>query len=151
MAIWLRGIERWYLVLGGVAVGRGFEPQSDLELSFVEILICKPFWTNFLICFERIRWMKLSLTPKIIIIGDEENDIFVNYMLIWSNILIFKANDNRYLNFVRFIRFADEKFKTEGSSKYYGEMALFSSEMGNIYRVQIGYACNKLFLHNFLL
>jgi hypothetical protein len=27
------------LVLGGVAVGRGFEPQSDLELSFVEILI----------------------------------------------------------------------------------------------------------------
>jgi hypothetical protein len=38
MAIWLRGLERWYLVLGGVAVGRGFEPQSDLELSFVEIL-----------------------------------------------------------------------------------------------------------------
>jgi hypothetical protein len=23
MAIWLRGLERWYLVLGGVAVGRG--------------------------------------------------------------------------------------------------------------------------------
>jgi hypothetical protein len=39
MAIWLRGLERWYLVLGGVAVGRGFEPQSDLELSFAEILI----------------------------------------------------------------------------------------------------------------
>jgi hypothetical protein len=34
MAIWLRG-----LVLGGVAVGRGFEPQSDLELFFAEILI----------------------------------------------------------------------------------------------------------------
>jgi hypothetical protein len=32
MAIWLRGLERWYLVLGGVAVGRGFEPQSDLVL-----------------------------------------------------------------------------------------------------------------------
>jgi hypothetical protein len=31
-------VERWYLVLGGVAVGRGFEPQSDLELSFAEIL-----------------------------------------------------------------------------------------------------------------
>jgi hypothetical protein len=39
MAIWLRGLERWYLVLGRVAVGRGFEPQSDLELSFAEILI----------------------------------------------------------------------------------------------------------------
>jgi hypothetical protein len=39
MAIWLRGSERWYLVLGGVAVGRGFEPQSDLELFFAEILI----------------------------------------------------------------------------------------------------------------
>jgi hypothetical protein len=39
MAIWLRGLERWYLVLGGVAVGRGFEPQSDLELSFAKILI----------------------------------------------------------------------------------------------------------------
>jgi hypothetical protein len=38
MAIWLRGIERWYLVLGGVAVGCGFEPQSDLELFFAEIL-----------------------------------------------------------------------------------------------------------------
>jgi hypothetical protein len=38
MAIWLRGLER-YLVLGGVAVGRGFEPQSDLELFFAEILI----------------------------------------------------------------------------------------------------------------
>jgi hypothetical protein len=38
MAIWLRGLECWYLVLGGVAVGRGFEPQSDLELSFSEIL-----------------------------------------------------------------------------------------------------------------
>jgi hypothetical protein len=37
--IWLRGLERWYLVLGGVAVGRGFEPQSDLELSFAKILI----------------------------------------------------------------------------------------------------------------
>jgi hypothetical protein len=32
-------LERWYLMLGGVAVGRGFEPQSDLELSFAEILI----------------------------------------------------------------------------------------------------------------
>jgi hypothetical protein len=39
MAIWLRGLERWYLMLGGVAVGRGFEPQSDLELSFTKILI----------------------------------------------------------------------------------------------------------------
>jgi hypothetical protein len=39
MAIWLRGLERWYLVLGGVAVVRGFEPQSDLELSFADILI----------------------------------------------------------------------------------------------------------------
>jgi hypothetical protein len=29
----------WYLVLGGIAVGRGFEPQSDLELSFTQILI----------------------------------------------------------------------------------------------------------------
>jgi hypothetical protein len=36
------GLERWYLVLGGVAVGRGFEPQSDLELSFAKILIEKP-------------------------------------------------------------------------------------------------------------
>jgi hypothetical protein len=32
-------LEHWYLVLGGVAVSRGFEPQSDLELSFAEILI----------------------------------------------------------------------------------------------------------------
>jgi hypothetical protein len=39
MAIWLRGLERWYLVLGGIAVGRGFEPQFDLELFFAEILI----------------------------------------------------------------------------------------------------------------
>jgi hypothetical protein len=39
MAIWLRGLERWYLVLGGVAVDRGFEPQSDLELSFAKILL----------------------------------------------------------------------------------------------------------------
>jgi hypothetical protein len=31
MAIWL---ERCYLVLGGVAVGRGFEPQSDLKPFF---------------------------------------------------------------------------------------------------------------------
>jgi hypothetical protein len=36
--------------------------------------------------------MKLSLTtPKIIILGDEENDLFVNYMLILAKILIFKA------------------------------------------------------------
>jgi hypothetical protein len=39
MAIWIRGLERWYLVLGGDAIGHGFEPQSDLELSFAEILI----------------------------------------------------------------------------------------------------------------
>jgi hypothetical protein len=32
----IRGLERWYLVLGGFAVGRGFEPQSDLELSLIE-------------------------------------------------------------------------------------------------------------------
>jgi hypothetical protein len=38
MAIWLGGVERWYLVLGGVAVGHKFEPQSDLELFFAEIL-----------------------------------------------------------------------------------------------------------------
>jgi hypothetical protein len=31
MAIWLSGLKRWYLVLGGVAVGRGFDPKSDLE------------------------------------------------------------------------------------------------------------------------
>jgi hypothetical protein len=34
-------------------------------------------------------------------------------MLILAKILIFKANDNKDLNFLRFIRFADEKFKTE--------------------------------------
>jgi hypothetical protein len=39
MAIWRRGLEPWYLVLGGDAVGRGFELQSDLELSFPEILM----------------------------------------------------------------------------------------------------------------
>jgi hypothetical protein len=39
MAIWLGGLERWYLVLGGIALGHGFEPQSDLELSFAKILI----------------------------------------------------------------------------------------------------------------
>jgi hypothetical protein len=34
---------QWYqyiLVLSGNPVGRGFEPQSDLELSFAKILIC---------------------------------------------------------------------------------------------------------------
>jgi hypothetical protein len=44
MAIWLRGLEHWYLVLGGVAIGRGFEPQSDVELFFAEILI-HTLWT----------------------------------------------------------------------------------------------------------
>jgi hypothetical protein len=39
MAVWLGKIERWYLVLGGVVVGRGIEPQCDLELSFAELLI----------------------------------------------------------------------------------------------------------------
>jgi hypothetical protein len=37
MAIWFRGLKRWYLVLGGVAVGCGFEPQSDLEIFFAEM------------------------------------------------------------------------------------------------------------------
>jgi hypothetical protein len=33
MAISHSGLSRWYLVLGGVAVGHGlFEPKSDLEL-----------------------------------------------------------------------------------------------------------------------
>jgi hypothetical protein len=41
MAIWLRGLKRWYLVLGGVAVDRGFDPQSDLELFSVKILTFK--------------------------------------------------------------------------------------------------------------
>jgi hypothetical protein len=51
MAFWLRGLERSYLVLGGVAVGRGFEPQSDMELSFAEIL------KNVLFClFSSRRW-----------------------------------------------------------------------------------------------
>jgi hypothetical protein len=35
-----RGLERWYLVICGVAVGRGFEPQSDLELvPFAKIFL----------------------------------------------------------------------------------------------------------------
>jgi hypothetical protein len=39
---WTKAWDEGYCVdvmLGGVAVGRGFEPQSDLELSFAEILI----------------------------------------------------------------------------------------------------------------
>jgi hypothetical protein len=49
------------LVLGGVAVGRGFEPQSDLEISFAEILIdmiCKYLayqqyhFTPLVFCFD---------------------------------------------------------------------------------------------------
>jgi hypothetical protein len=43
MAIWLRGLEHWYLVPGGVAVGRGFETPSDLELFFAEILILQKY------------------------------------------------------------------------------------------------------------
>jgi hypothetical protein len=39
IAIWLRGLKNWYLVLGGVAVGHGFEPQSDLELFSAKIII----------------------------------------------------------------------------------------------------------------
>jgi hypothetical protein len=35
IAIWLKR----YLVLGGVAVGCGFEPQSDLELFSAKIMI----------------------------------------------------------------------------------------------------------------
>jgi hypothetical protein len=53
---------------------------------FAECVICKPFWKNFENFLERIRRMKLSLTPKIIILGDEENDLFVNYMLILAKI-----------------------------------------------------------------
>jgi hypothetical protein len=45
------------------------------------------------------------------ILGDEENNLFVNYMLILAKILIFKANNNWDLNFVRFIRFVDEKWR----------------------------------------
>jgi hypothetical protein len=32
MAIWLRGLERWCLVLSGVAAGHRFDPQPDLEI-----------------------------------------------------------------------------------------------------------------------
>jgi hypothetical protein len=28
----------WYLVISGVAVGRGFKPQSDLALFFAKII-----------------------------------------------------------------------------------------------------------------
>jgi hypothetical protein len=37
MTIWLRVLKCWYLVLGGVVVGHGFEPQSDLELFSANI------------------------------------------------------------------------------------------------------------------
>jgi hypothetical protein len=33
MAIWLRVLERWYLVIGGVAVGRGFKPSLTWNFS----------------------------------------------------------------------------------------------------------------------
>jgi hypothetical protein len=33
-----RGLKRWYLVLGSVAVCRGFKPQSDLELFSAKII-----------------------------------------------------------------------------------------------------------------
>jgi hypothetical protein len=56
MVIWLRGLERWYLVLGGVAVGRGFEPQSDLEPFFAEILLiyitCRIFCAKDITVFQ---------------------------------------------------------------------------------------------------
>jgi hypothetical protein len=52
--VWLRGLERWYL---GVAVGRGFEPQSDLELSFAKILIWHPIWNQKL---KRHSWYLLK-------------------------------------------------------------------------------------------
>jgi hypothetical protein len=38
MVIWLKGLERWYLVLGGVAVGREFELQSD-QISLLEVCL----------------------------------------------------------------------------------------------------------------
>jgi hypothetical protein len=37
--LWLRGLKCWYFVLGSVALDRGFEPKSDLELFFAEIFI----------------------------------------------------------------------------------------------------------------
>jgi hypothetical protein len=56
MAIWLGGLERWYLVLGGVAVGRGFEPQSDLELSFAKILIHRSLKPCVIESLFRVPW-----------------------------------------------------------------------------------------------
>jgi hypothetical protein len=37
-AIWHRGLERWYLVLGGVAICHGFELESDMELFSAKII-----------------------------------------------------------------------------------------------------------------
>jgi hypothetical protein len=38
VAIWLRGPKRLYLVLGGIAVGRGFESFSLLkELTYIHV------------------------------------------------------------------------------------------------------------------
>jgi hypothetical protein len=39
LTVLLEGLKRWYLVLGGVAVGRGFAPiQSDLKLFSAKII-----------------------------------------------------------------------------------------------------------------
>jgi hypothetical protein len=68
MAIWLKGLERWYLVLSGVAVGRGFEPQSDLELSFAKILInCFEFVNNQI---EERYFNGSGLSQKIVLFMD---------------------------------------------------------------------------------
>jgi hypothetical protein len=48
MEIWLRGLKRLYLVLGGVAVGRGFGPQSDMELFSAKIInLCIYEWHHY--------------------------------------------------------------------------------------------------------
>jgi hypothetical protein len=54
MAIRLSGLKRWYLVLGGVAVGRGFKPQSDLELFSAKII-------NTIVYFGIIKYFEMVL------------------------------------------------------------------------------------------
>jgi hypothetical protein len=72
MAIWFRGFERWYLVLGGVAVGRGFDMTENVHSCLISGCrdTCRKSVIILAKCCDTIQnylgWrhsVKLGLTP----------------------------------------------------------------------------------------
>jgi hypothetical protein len=111
--------------------------QADEETSFqlfTECIVANSFWGHLVNFYSNLIGTRIWLTAKQKILGVENGDILLNYLIILGKLFLFRAKTEQKTNFRFFETIAKSKCTTEKEiAKTSGKRERFQKNEENIY------------------